>query len=155
MPLIGPLAENGLGAGGGVREGNEAPAARNVAFIQECAAQMPQGNRISQVRADRAAYHAEGFNWCEAHKVTVAIGGVLDTAWQAAIAALPEAQWPPYAEGHLAETVHGRTKTTKAFRLMVLRRPVQQDLFRPDSPSVRSTVIASNREDPAQATGRW
>ncbi len=38
---------------------------------------------------------------------------------------------------------------------MVLRRPVQEDLFRPDSPSVRSTVIASNREEPAQATGRW
>ena len=79
---------------------------------------------------------------------------MLDTTDQAAIAAIPEAQWHPNAEDHLAETVHSMTKTTKAFCLIVLRRPVQQDFFRSDSPSVRYTVIASNREEPAETTVR-
>ncbi len=99
-PMIGHLADNGLVIGEQFREGNEAPAARNLEFIKECAAHMPKKKRIAHVRADRAAYQAELFNWCAEHEVTCASGGVLDKAGPAAIAASPEAQWRPYADGH-------------------------------------------------------
>ena len=36
-------------------------------------------------------------------------------------------------------------KTTHAFRLIVLRRPVQQDLFTAEAPRQRYTLIATNR----------
>jgi len=85
LPMLGHLAENGLVIGEEFREGHEAPASRNLEFTQPCAAQMPKGKRIAHVRADSAAYQAELFNWCEEHKVTFAIGGVQDTAVQAAI----------------------------------------------------------------------
>lgn len=155
MPMVGHLAENGLVIGDEFREGNEAPAARNLEFIQQCVAQMPAGTRIAHVRADSAAYQAGLLNWCEEHEVTFAIGGVLDKAVQAAIAAIPEAQWRPYEDGHMAETVHCMNATKKAFRLIVLRRSVQQELFAAESPNVRYTIMASNREETAEETVRW
>ncbi len=154
-PMIGHLAENGLVIGEQFREGNEAPAARNLEFVQACVAQMPKGKRIAQGRADSAAYHAELFNWCEEHEVTCASGGVLDKAVQVAIATIPEAQWRPYEDGHMAETVHGLHATKKAFRLIVLRRPVQQELVAAESLSVRYTIVASNREETAAETVLW
>jgi len=155
MPMLGHLAENGLVLGEEFREGNEAPAARNLEFIKACAAEMPKGKRIARVRADSAAYQAELFNWCEAHKVTFAIGGVQDTAVQTAIAAIPETQWHPYRDGHLAETVHCMAKTKQAFRLIVLRRPVQPDLFAAEAPSLRYTLIATNQEGNPEEIVRW
>ena len=113
MPMLGHLAENGLVLGEACRDGNEAPASRNLECTQAGAAQMPTGKRIAPVRADRAAYPAALFKWCEEHTVTVAMGGVQETAVQAAIAALPENQWPSYRDGHLAETVH-RLATARA-----------------------------------------
>lgn len=110
---------------------------------------------MAHVRADSAAYQAELFNWCEEHTVTFAIGGVQDTAVQAAIAAIPDTQWQPYSDGHLAETVHCMAKTTHAFRLIVLRRPVQQDLFAAEAPSLRYTLIATNREGVPEEIVRW
>lgn len=155
MPMIGHLAENGLVIGEEFREGNEAPAARNLEFIKECAAHMPKKKRIAHVRADSAAYQADIFNWCEEQQMTFAIGGVLDKAVQAAIAAIPEAQWRVYEDGHMAETVHCMHATKKAFRLIVLRRPVQQELFAAESPTVRYTIVVSNREETAEETVRW
>ncbi len=87
--------------------------------------------------------------------MTFAIGGVQDTAVQAAIAASPDTQGQPYRDGHLAETVHGMAKTTHAFRLIVLRRPVQQDLFAPEAPSLRYTLIATNRDGTLEEIVRW
>ncbi|MDF1537255.1 MAG: transposase, partial [bacterium] len=46
-------------------------------------------------------------------------------------------------------------KTKKAFRLVVVRRPVQGDLFDGVDPKVRYKVIASNREETAEETVRW
>ena len=37
-------------------------------------------------------------------------------------------------------------KTKHAFRHIVLRRPMQQDLFAPEAPCQRSTLIATNRK---------
>lgn len=155
MPMLGHLAENGLGLGEEFREGHEAPACRNLECTQACAAHMPKGKRMAHVRADRAAYQAELFNWCVEHKMTFAIGGVQDTAVQAAIAAIPDTQWQPYRDGHLADTVHCMAKTKQVFRLIVLRRPVQQDLFAAEAPSLRYTLIATNREGTPAEIVRW
>lgn len=155
MPIVGHLAENGLVVGEEFREGNEAPQARNLEFIRHCAAQMPAGKRIAFLRSDNAAYQAAICNECEEKEVRFAIGADLDEAVQAAIAAIEEADWQPYQNGHIAETVHTMNKTTKAFRLVVIRRPVQLDFFAGEAPSQRYKVIASNREESAKETVAW
>ncbi len=155
MPMVGHIAELGVVAGYEFREGNAAPAARNLEFLQACEGAMPEGKRIAAVRADSAAYQAAIFNWCEATGKVFAIGADQDAAVKAAIAAIPEGDWTKFRDGEIAETVHCMNKTGKAFRLIVMRRAVDQDLFEDKGP-YRYHAIASNRPDEdAAATMKW
>ena len=155
MPIVGHLAENGLVVAEEFREGNDTPGARNLEFIRHCCAQMPTGKRIAHLRSDSAGYQAAIFKWCEAKRVSFAIGGDLDSAVVAEIAAIPKEQWRPYQNGHIAETVHTMNHTAKAFRLVVIRRPVQLDMFKGEEPRLRYKTIASNREESAEETATW
>ncbi len=154
MPMVGHLAENGLVLGDEFREGNVSPSTRNLEFIQHCAGRMPEGKRVAYLRADSAAYQAEIFNWCEENGVEFAIGADLDAAVKSLIAALPESGWVAHRDGEIAETVHCMNKTRKAFRLIVLRRPIQADLFEPTE-RYRYSVIASNRTETAGEVFDW
>jgi len=161
MPIVGHLAENRLVIGDEFREGNDAPGARNLEFIKHCVSQMPKGKRIAHLRADAATYQADVFNWCEGNKVSFAIGGHLDEAVKATIKAIQDSDWHPYQDGFIAETVHSMEKTNKSFRLIVVKRPVQRELFEnerteEEDPSERYKVIASNRMDEgAEETVLW
>ncbi len=156
MPMVGHLAENGLIIGYEFREGNAAPASGNLEFMQACEANMPKGRQIKAVRADSAAYQAAIFNWCEDTGKVFAIGADQDTAVKAAIRAIPESGWKPYQDGHVAETVHCMNKTKKAFRLVVIRRPQQEDLFEESQGGYRYHAIASNRVgETAAETQQW
>lgn len=155
MPLVGHIAELGLIIGHEFREGNAAPAARNLEFMQACERNMPKGKKIAAVRADSAAYQAEIFNWCEETSKVFAIGADQDAAVKAAIASIPESAWNPFRDGEIAETVHCMNKTKKAFRLIVMRRAQTPDLF--DSGSTwRYHAIASYRvNEDAATTMNW
>jgi hypothetical protein len=87
--------------------------------------------------------------------IDFAVGADLDPAVLAAISAISCDDWRPYKDGHIAETVHSMEKTVKAFRLVVVRRPVQGELFDGEDPRVRYKVIASNREETAEETIAW
>ncbi len=155
MPIVGHLAENGLVVGEEFREGNDSPGTRNLEFIRHCAAQMPKGTRIAYLRSDSAAYQAAIFNDCEAEGRGFAIGADLDVAVLAVIAAIPEDEWRPYQNGHIAETVHTMNATRNAFRLVVIRRPVQLDMFKGEEAPLRYKAIASNRDESAEETVAW
>lgn len=154
MPMVGHLAETGLVVGAEFRDGNAAPAARNLDFIQTCESQLPAGHRIAAVRADSAAYQADIFNHCETNGQTFAIGAARDTAVNAAIAGIPERDWTPWRDGEIAETVHSMNSTRKAFRLIVMRRGAQGELFNTSAPWHYS-VIASNRAESTTETLAW
>ncbi len=128
MPIVGHLAENGLIIGEEFRQGNDAPAARNLEFIKYCVGQMPAGKRITNLRSDSAAYQADIINWCEEDdnaRVLFAIGADLDAGVKAVIGAISPEAWSLYQDGHIAETVHSMNRTKKAFRLIVIRRPAR------------------------------
>jgi len=155
LPIVGHLAENGLVVGDEFRAGNDSPGARNLEFIQYCAAQLPAGKRVAHVRSDSAAYQAKIFNWCESNDVSFAIGADLDYAVKAAIRRIPAESWRPYQDGAIAETGHTMEKTKGDFRLIVIRRPVQGELFGEEDQGERYTVIASNRDESAEETIAW
>lgn len=156
MPIVGHLAENGLIIGDEFREGNVPPAARNFEFIQHCVSRLTKGKRFSGLRADSAAYQHKIFNWCEEKGVEFAIGGDLDASVKKLIAGLTESSWRSFRDGHITEVVHSMNKTEKSFRLIIIRRPIQQDLFEEgEEPSHRYTLIASNREESAEETVAW
>ena len=155
MPIVGHLAENGLVVGDEFREGNVAPAARNLHFIKHCISQLPKGKSITALRSDSAAYQAEIFNYCEKQGIRFAIGADLDEAVVGAIGAIPDEHWKPYKNGFIAETVHCMNKTINAFRLIVIRRPYQSTLIAEQHLSVNYTVIATNRIESAEDVVTW
>jgi len=155
MPIVGHLAENSLVVGDEFRDGNVAPATRNLAFIKHCIRQMPKGKRISALRSDSAAYQAEIINYCEDNGIRFAIGADLDRAVLTTITAIPEDDWKPYQNGSLAETIHSMEKTDKAFRLIIIRRPYQGTLFSKEDEKVKYTVIATNRTESPEEVIAW
>jgi hypothetical protein len=155
MPIVGHLAENGVVVGDEFREGNVAPATRNLTFIKYCVRQMPKGVRITALRSDSAAYQAEIINYCEGHGMQFAIGADLDKAVLMAIEAIPKDDWQPYTNGSIAETIHCMEKTEEAFRLIVIRRPYQSTIFAHEEASLKYTVIATNRAESAEYVVNW
>ena len=155
MPIVGRLAENGLVVGDEFREGNESPGGRNLEFLKYCIKQMPKGKRIGAMRADSAAYQAEVINYCEENGIEFAIGADLDEAVRAAIRSIPKGDWRLYENGSIAETVHCMNKTKKAFRLIVIRRPYQKELFGQAAERVKYSVIATNKTESAEGVVGW
>ena len=74
---------------------------------------------------------------------------------KAVIAEIPEAAWVKWRDAEIAETVHSMAKTQNAFRLIVVRRPRQGDLFDDNAPHYRYTAVASNRIESAADTLEW
>lgn len=155
MPIVGSIAENGLIAGDEFREGNVPPASENFEFLKYCEKQMPQGKQIKRFRADSAAYQAEIMNYCEKNGIEFGIGADLDEAVRRAIKAIPEEDWSPFQNGHIAETIHCMNKTKKAFRLVVIRRPYQGNLFVEEDAGLKYTAIATNRNGSSEAVIGW
>jgi len=154
MPIVGHIAENGLALGDEFREGNDAPAARNLEFIKHCERQMPKG-KIKALRADSAAYQADIINYCESKGIKFAIGADLDEAVLKIIRAIPDNDWSSYKSGYIADTVHSMNKTKEAFRLIVIRRPYQRNIFSEQDTSVKYTVIATNRIESSEQVIKW
>jgi hypothetical protein len=157
MPIVGHLAENGLIIGENFRDGNEAPQAGNLEFIKYCKRQLPSGKRIAAFRSDSAGYQASIINYCEKGKrILYAIGADLDSAVKNTIKAIPEDQWKPYgSNSHIAETVHTMAKTLEAFRLIVVRRPVQLILDGKPEETERYKAIATNRSGLPEEDLAW
>lgn len=155
MPMVGHLAENGLIVGDEFREGNDSPGSRNLEFVRYCERQLPRGQRIKALRADSAAYQAAVVNYCQGNGIEFAIGGDLDKAVKAVINNMRDDEWRPYQNGFIGETVHCMQKTKEAFRLVVIRRPYQGNLFDAENSEIRYTAIATNRGETAEEVVRW
>jgi hypothetical protein len=155
MPMVGHLAENGLVVGDEFREGNDSPGSRNLGFLKYCERQMAKGKKIKAFRADSAAYQAKVINYCQDNGIKYAIGGDLDQAVKEVIATMKDEEWRPYQNGFIGETVHCMNETKEAFRLVVIRRPFQSNLFDNEESPERYTVIATNRGESAEEVVKW
>jgi len=156
MPIVGHLAESGLVIGDDFREGNASPGSCNLEFIKYCRRQLPGEKCIKGFRADSASYQASIINYCQANGIKFAIGGDLDAAVVRQINSLGESDWRTYQNGFIAETIHCMNKTDQAFRLIVIRRPVQRDIFEDgEEEASRYTVIVSNCSEDMEAVVRW
>lgn len=155
IPIVGHLSENGLILGEEFREGNVAPAARNLEFLKYCERQMPKGKKIKAFRADSASYQADIINYCNKWGIDFAIGGDLDEAVLRAIDSIPGTSWTPYKDGHIAETVHCMNRTKKSFRIIIVRRPYQSRLFDENGIELRYTVIATNKGGSSEEALKW
>jgi len=155
MPMVGHLAENGMVVGDEFREGNDSPSARNLEFIKYCRQQLPKGKRIKALRSDSAGYQADIINYCEGKGIEYAIGAVLDEAVMGAIESIGADEWKPHKNGYIAETVHCMEKTKKAFRLVVIRRAYQKELFGEDDVRLKYKAVATNKKGSGEEVMGW
>lgn len=151
--MIGHLAEAGVVIHDEFREGNTAPASRNLEFIKDCETPLPKGHPIAHVRLDSAGYQADILNYCEETNKTFAIGGRLDASTLKTIEAIPQSDWAHYADCAIAVTAHSMNETHKAFRLIVVKYKKHQAELFDDQPKYH--VIASNRQESAEDTLLW
>ena len=84
-------------------------------------------------------------NYCQGNGIEFAIGGDLDKAVKDVINNMRDDEWRPYQNGFIGETVHCMQKTKEAFRLVVIRRPYQGNLFDAEESGSKYTVIATNQ----------
>jgi hypothetical protein len=155
MPMVGHLAEHGMVVGDEFREGNDSPSARNLEFIKHCRKQLPKGKKLKALRSDSAGYQADIINYCEEEGIEYGIGAVLDEAVMGAIESIGADDWRPYQNGYIAETVHCMEKTEEAFRLVVIRRSYQKEMFGEEEVGLKYKVVATNKEESGKAVIEW
>jgi hypothetical protein len=155
MPIVGHIAENGMVLCEEFREGNVSPGTRNLEFIKRCEAQLPKGKRIEYLRSDSAAYQGLIIDYCMDKEIEFAIGADLDSAVVGLINQIPEEHWRKYESGKIAETVHTMNKNRYSFRLIVVSRDYQADVFGDVDPKCKFKVIATNRTEAAEWVLDW
>ena len=89
------------------------------------------------------------FNYCEANGIEFAIGGRWCDSLKAAVRDIPQAQWKKYTDCAVAEVCHTMNNTNRAFRMVVVRRQTQIDLFdeqgeQDSTLHTKYTLVASN-----------
>jgi len=157
MPILGHIAENGMILCDEFREGNDSPASKNLEFIKHCESQLPKDKRLKYLRSDSAAYQGDIIDYCEDNDIKFVIGGKLDESTVTAIKKLSSdsKNWKDYKEGSIGETVHTMNKNRYSFRLIVISRPYQGDVFGDVEPRNKYTVIATNRTESPEEVVAW
>jgi len=155
MPIVGHIAENSMVLCDEFREGNDIPGARNLEFIKHCKAQLPKGKRIKYFRSDSAAYQGKIIDYCIDRGIEFAIGADLDKAVVEIIRELPDKAFRKYKDGKIAETVHTMNKNRYSFRLIVISKTYQGDVFGDINLKSKFRVIATNRTDTPEDVVEW
>ncbi len=109
------------------RDGNEAPASKNLEFIKQCAMQLPIGKKFDRVRVDSAGYQAKIFNYCDEEEIKFTISAPLDKSIQYAINQVDDDKWNQLGQSkkeRITEVVHSMTNTKNAFRLIIVKKDI-------------------------------
>ena len=126
MPMVGHI-NGGYIIDVDFRDGNVAPAAKNLEFIKQCVMQLPVGKKFDRVRIDSAGYQAAIFNYCEEKKIKFTVSAPLDTSIQKVINEVYDKDWKQLGNGKIekvADTVHTMGDTKKAFRLLIVKKDI-------------------------------
>lgn len=130
------FAETGACAGSWFRNGNVSPLDDNKAMLAHIVSKLEQAGEVHvrRFRSDSAGYQASVIDWCEAHDITFAIRGKMDTAVVKLISSIKETDWKPLIgrNGYqipgqwVTSVVHTMEKTKKSFRMVIIRKEKKQ-----------------------------
>ena len=124
MPMIGHV-NGGYVIHADFREGNEAPAAKNLEFIKACTSQLPIGTAFDRFRADSASYQAEIFNYCDKENILFTVSGQKDSSVVHEIDTIKENDWEILSpKEHIAEFMHTMGEAENAFRMIVIKKNI-------------------------------
>ena len=128
MPMVGHI-NGGYVIQADFREGNEAPAAKNLEFIKECAAQLPIATTFDRFRADSASYQAEIFNYCDKENILFSVSGQKDKSVMYGIGNIKDDDWEVLSpKEYISEFMHTMGEAENAFRMIVIKKNITPTL---------------------------
>ena len=133
MPMIGNLAETRQIVAVDFREGNVAPATRNLEFIHQCEAALPSGVYISALRIDAAGYQAAIIDECIDRSLKFAIRAKMSSPLQEMIREQDESCWNPLMDKNgrrldgefTTRIIHTMENSQHAFNVVVQRQVIE------------------------------
>lgn len=124
MPMVGHI-NGGWVIDADFRDGNVAPADKNLEFIKQCALQLPLGVKFDRLRADSASYQAEIFNYCEEKNTLFSITAKKNKNVFESIKNIKEDAWQTFSKREkIAEFTHAMIHTNSAFRMIVIKKDI-------------------------------
>jgi hypothetical protein len=128
MPMVGHI-NNGWIIDVDFREGNKAPASKNLEFIKQCELQLPLGKKFDRFRADSASYQAEIFNYCEEKNILFTVTAKKNKNIFDSIKCIKDSQWQILSKREkVAEFTHTMQDTKNAFRMIVIKKDITPTL---------------------------
>jgi len=128
MPMVGHI-NNGWVIDVDFREGNEAPASKNLEFIKQCEQQLPLGVKFDRFRADSASYQADIFNYCEKKDILFTVTAKKNKNVFDSIKSIKDKEWQTFSKREkIAEFTHTMQDTDNAFRMIVIKKDITPTL---------------------------
>ena len=128
MPMVGHI-NGGYVIDVDFREGNEAPASKNLEFIKQCQAQLPLGKKFDRFRADSASYQAEIFNYCEKKNICFTVTAKKNKNVFDSIKSIEDKKWKQFSKREkVAEFIHTMQDTNNSFRMIVIKKDITPTL---------------------------
>ncbi len=128
FPMVGHI-NNGYVIDVDFREGNEAPASKNLEFIKQCELQLPLGVKFDRFRADSASYQADIFNYCEEKEILFTVTAKKNKNVFDSIKYIKDEEWKIFSKREkVAEFTHTMQNTENAFRMIVVKKDITPTL---------------------------
>ena len=83
------------------REGNEAPASKNLEFIKQCQSQLPLEVKFDRFRAESASYQAAIFNYFEREDILFTVTAKKNKNVFDSIKSIEDKEWQQLHFQHL------------------------------------------------------
>ena len=128
MPMVGHI-NRGWVIDVDFREGNEAPASKNLEFIKQCQLQLPIGVNFDRFRTDSASYQADIFNYCQEQSILFTVTAKKNKNVFESIKSIKDEEWKTFSKREkIAEFTHTMQDTDEAFRMVVIKKDITPTL---------------------------
>lgn len=124
MPMVGHI-NGGYVIDVDFKEGNEAPASKNLEFIKQCQGQLPIGVKFDRFRADSASYQAAIFNHCDKENILFTVTAKKNKNVFDSIKDIKDDTWQFFSKREkVSEFTHTMQDTDNAFRMIVIKKDI-------------------------------
>jgi len=128
MPMIGHI-NGGWVIDADFRDGNVAPADKNLEFIKQCALQLPIGVKFDRFRADSASYQADIFNYCEKENILFSVTAKKSKNVFESIKNIKDKEWQTFSKREkVSEFIHTMQDADNSFRVIVIKKDITPTL---------------------------
>jgi len=128
-PMLGFVAETEGCLLAEFREGNASPSSRALPFLKQLVARLPATVKRLRLRSDSAWFNHAVFDWASERRIEFVVTAEKNRHMLEVIEAIPPAQWAPFGDQpaeQIAESVYSFEHGARAYRIIVLRRPMRQ-----------------------------